>query len=45
MPPTVWKGLLRLAHPDHHAQSPLLPVATEVTRWLLAHRPQEVDRG
>jgi hypothetical protein len=40
IPPCLWKGMLLLVHPDKWQCEPgLLTLATEVTRWLLAHRP------
>jgi hypothetical protein len=36
----LWQHMLVLVHPDHHEGSPLHPMATEVTRWLLMHRPK-----
>jgi hypothetical protein len=38
--PELWQYMLVLVHPDHHEGSPLHPMATEVTRWLLLHRPR-----
>ena len=40
LPPALWQHMLVLAHPDHHEGSPLQPMAAEVTRWLLMHRPK-----
>jgi hypothetical protein len=40
LPPALWQHMLVLVHPDHHEGSPLHPMATEVTRWLLMHRPK-----
>jgi hypothetical protein len=40
LPPALWQHMLVLVHPDHHEGSPLHPMATEVTRWLLIHRPK-----
>jgi hypothetical protein len=40
LPPELWQHMLVLVHPDHHEGSPLHPMATEVTRWLLMHRPR-----
>jgi hypothetical protein len=40
LPPALWHHMLVLVHPDHHEGSPLHPVAAEVTRWLLMHRPK-----
>jgi hypothetical protein len=39
-PPALWQHMLVLVHPDHHEGSPLHPMAAEVTRWLLMHRPR-----
>jgi hypothetical protein len=45
IPPAIWKGLMRLSHPDKWQDEPgLLTLATDVTRWLLEHRPQEPER-
>ena len=40
LPPALWQHMLVLVHPDHHEGSPLQPMAVEVTRWLLIHRPK-----
>ena len=40
LPPALWQHMLVLVHPDHHEGSPLQPMAAEVTRWLLMHRPK-----
>ena len=40
LPPALWQRMLVLGHPDHHEGSPLQPIAAEVTRWLLMHRPK-----
>jgi hypothetical protein len=40
LPPALWQHMLVLVHPDHHEGSPLHPMAAEVTRWLLMHRPR-----
>ena len=40
LPPALWQHMLVLGHPDHHEGSPLQPMAAEVTRWLLRHRPK-----
>ena len=40
LPPELWQHMLVLVHPDHHEGSPLQPMAAEVTRWLLMHRPK-----
>jgi hypothetical protein len=40
LPPSLWQHMLLLVHPDHHEGSPLRPMAAEVTRWLLTHRPK-----
>ena len=40
LPPALWKHILVLVHPDHPEGSPLHPMAAEVTRWLLMHRPK-----
>jgi hypothetical protein len=40
LPPSLWQHMLLLVHPDHHEGSPLRPMAAEVTRWLLMHRPK-----
>jgi hypothetical protein len=40
LPPALWQHMLVLVHPDHHEGSPLHPMAAEVTRWLLMHRPK-----
>jgi hypothetical protein len=40
LPPRLWQHMLALLHPDHHEGSPLQPMAAEVTRWLLTHRPK-----
>jgi hypothetical protein len=40
LPPALWQHMLVLGHPDHHEGSPLQPMAAEVTRWLLMHRPK-----
>ena len=40
LPPELWRHMLVLVHPDHHEESPLHPMAAEVTRWLLMHRPR-----
>jgi len=45
LPLPVWRGLIRIAHPDRHQASSLEPIANEVIRWLLEHRPQEVGHG
>ena len=39
-PPELWRHLLVLVHPDYYEGSPLHPMAAEVTRWLLMHRPR-----
>ena len=40
IPPGIWKGLILFSHPDKWQAEPgLETLATEVTRWLLAHRP------
>jgi hypothetical protein len=39
MPPAIFKGLLRLCHPDGYSGSTLEPLAHELTVWLLSHRP------
>lgn len=36
IPPTHWRRMVQLAHPDRHGGS---DAATEVTRWLLENRP------
>jgi hypothetical protein len=42
IPPGIWKGLLLFCHPDKWQGEPgLVTLATEVTRWLLEHRPPE----
>jgi hypothetical protein len=41
LPPAVWRGLLRVAHPDRYQGSPLEGIAHDVTIWLLANRPPE----
>src|SRR5262245_28652226 len=46
IPPGIWKGLVALSHPDKWQIDPgLVALATEVTRWLLAHRPPESKGG
>jgi hypothetical protein len=45
LPLPLWRAMIRMAHPDMHQASPLEPIANEVTRWLLEHRPQEVPHG
>jgi hypothetical protein len=41
IPPGIWKGLLLFCHPDKWEGEPgLVTLATEVTRWLLEHRPR-----
>ena len=40
LPPALWQHMLVLVHPDHHEGSPLQPMAAEVTRWLVMHRPK-----
>jgi hypothetical protein len=40
LPSALWQHMLLLVHPDHHEGSPLRPMAAEVTRWLLTHRPK-----
>ncbi len=41
IPPGIWKGLLLFSHPDKWQGEPeLVTLSTEVTRWLLAHRPK-----
>jgi hypothetical protein len=41
IPLGIWRGLLRLAHPDKWQGEPeLVSLSTEVTRWLLEHRPK-----
>ena len=40
LPPALWQHMLVLVHPDHHEGSSLHPMAAEVTRWLLIHRPR-----
>jgi hypothetical protein len=41
IPPGIWKGLLLFCHPDKWQGEPgLVTLATEVTRWLLEHRPR-----
>src|SRR5919109_4991620 len=45
IPSGIWKGLLLFAHPDKWQSEPgLLPLASEITRWLLDHRPSEERR-
>jgi hypothetical protein len=45
IPHGIWRGLLLFAHPDKWQREPgLLPLATAVTQWLLAHRPAEAER-
>jgi hypothetical protein len=45
MPQAIWKGLLLFSHPDRWQAEPgLLPLATEITRWLLDHRPVDATR-
>jgi hypothetical protein len=39
LPEPIFKGLLRLTHPDMHSGTTLGPLAHEVTVWLLNHRP------
>jgi hypothetical protein len=40
IPGGVWKGLMLFSHPDKWQHKPgLVTLATEVTRWLLEHRP------
>ena len=42
IPAGIWKGMLIFCHPDKHQADPgLLTLATEVTRWLIEHRPAE----
>ena len=42
IPSGIWKGLIRLCHPDRYAQEPgLQALAGEVTRWLIEHRPSQ----
>jgi hypothetical protein len=42
IPSGIWKGMLLFCHPDKHDQEPgLKPLASEITRWLLDHRPVE----
>jgi len=42
IPPGIWKGLMLFSHPDKWQLEPgLLPLASEITRWLLDHRPSE----
>jgi hypothetical protein len=36
--PEVWRSMLKLCHPDHYQGSLLCATATEVTKWLIAHR-------
>jgi hypothetical protein len=46
IPQGIWKGLLLFAHPDKWQSEPsLLPLASEVTRWLLDHRPSQAERN
>jgi hypothetical protein len=40
LPPALCQRMLVLVHPDHHEGSALHPMAAEVTRWLLMHRPK-----
>jgi hypothetical protein len=40
LPPELWRHMLVLVHPDHHEGSSQHPMAAEVTRWLLMHRPR-----
>jgi hypothetical protein len=42
IPHGIWKGLMLFCHPDKWQDNPgLVTLATEVTRWLLEHRPRE----
>jgi hypothetical protein len=46
IPSGIWKGLMLFSHPDKWQSEPgLLPLASEITRWLLDHRPSEERRG
>lgn len=39
IPPSVWRTLLSVVHPDRHPEM-LHDTTTEATAWLLAHRPR-----
>jgi hypothetical protein len=45
MPVTIWRGLIELTHPDHHQESPILPIADDTTQGFLVSRPTEVTHG
>jgi hypothetical protein len=40
IPQGIWRGMVLFCHPDKWESEPgLMTLATEVTRWLLDHRP------